>query len=79
MGEQFIQTLKSRGHSVAGLSERKRNGMAPAATAQLRSGLGFDDSLLAEALWSWTELAFNRSSHVDFQRTKSMLKWQREG
>lgn len=74
-GEDFIQTLKSRGQSVAGLSERNEWDW-PTASAAL------DLNLLDDSCWPASLADLDRSTlqpifTTDFERTKVMLCWQR--
>tara|TARA_R110000796_G_scaffold227766_4_gene344710 strand:+ start:77927 stop:79342 length:1416 start_codon:yes stop_codon:yes gene_type:complete len=76
-GEQFIQTLKSRGHSVAGLSERNEwdwHLQQPQLDLTV-----LDDSCWPEALVELDKSLLQPIFTTDFQRTKVMLMWQREG
>lgn len=74
-GEQFIQTLKSSGQSVAGLSERNEWDWTIASAT-------LDLSLLDDSCWPASLAALDKSTlqpvfTTDFQRTKALLHWQR--
>lgn len=74
-GEQFIQTLKSKGQSVAGLSERNEWDW-PVGTAALDLTL-LDDSCWPSSLAGLDKLLLQPIFTTDFQRTKALLHWQR--
>ena len=76
-GEQFIQTLKSKGQSVAGLSERNEWDW-PVDTAALDLTL-LDDSCWPASLAGLDKQLLQPMFTTDFQRTKALLHWQREG
>ncbi|WP_022961740.1 CYTH domain-containing protein [Halopseudomonas pelagia] len=76
-GEQFIQTLKSRGQSVAGLSERNEWDW-PLDQSELNLAL-LDDSCWPEALANLDKALLQPVFTTDFQRTKVLLSWEREG
>lgn len=76
-GEQCIQTLKSRGQSVAGLSERNEWDWY-LDQPELNLAL-LDDSCWPEALASLDKALLEPVFSTDFQRTKVMLCWEREG
>lgn len=74
-GEQFIQTLKSKGQSVAGLSERNEWDWPV-------SGPALDLTLLDDSCWPATLAGLDKLSlrpvfTTDFQRTRATLCWQR--
>jgi len=74
-GEQFIQTLKSKGQSVAGLSERNEWDW-PVEAAALDLTL-LDDSCWPASLASLDKLLLLPVFTTDFQRTKAIIQWQR--
>lgn len=76
-GEEFIQTLKSRGQSVAGLSERNEWDWSVAAAALDLTLL--DDSCWPASLAELDKLTLQPVFTTDFQRTKAILRWEREG
>lgn len=76
-GDQYIQTLKSRGHSVAGLSERNEWDW-PLQQPELDRTL-LDDSCWPDALAGLDKSLLQPIFSTDFERTKVMLVWQREG
>ncbi|MFO7703660.1 MAG: CYTH domain-containing protein [Halopseudomonas sp.] len=76
-GDQFIQTLKSRGHSVAGLSERNEWDW-PLQQPELDRAL-LDDTCWPDALAGLDKNLLQPIFTTDFERTKVMLVWQREG
>lgn len=76
-GEQFIQTLKSRGQSVAGLSERNEWDW-PVSAAALDLTL-LDDSCWPASLGALDKLTLVPVFTTDFQRTKAILRWERAG
>lgn len=74
-GEQFIQTLKSKGQSVAGLSERNEWDWPV-------GGPGLDLTLLDDGCWPASLAGLDKLSlrpmfTTDFQRTRGILRWQR--
>lgn len=76
-GEQFIQTLKSRGQSVAGLSERNEWDWylsQPALDLNL-----LDDQCWPQALAELDKTQLQPVFTTDFQRTRAMLCWERDG
>lgn len=76
-GDQFIQTLKSRGQSVAGLSERNEWDWhldQPALDVTL-----LDDSCWPQALANLDKTLLQPVFTTDFQRTKVLLGWERDG
>ena len=76
-GEQFIQTLKSSGQSVAGLSERSEwDWTVDAAALDLTL---LDDSCWPASLAPLDKLNLLPVFTTDFQRTKAMLQWERDG
>ncbi|PRB84291.1 inorganic triphosphatase [Pseudomonas sp. MYb185] len=76
-GEQFIQTLKSRGQSVAGLSERNEwDWTVDAAALDLTL---LDDSCWPASLSALDKLTLLPVFTTDFQRTKALLRWERDG
>lgn len=74
-GEQFIQTLKSKGQSVAGLSERNEWDW-PVEGASLDLTL-LDDSCWPASLAGLDKLSLRPVFTTDFERTKAILRWQR--
>ena len=74
-GEQFIQTLKSKGQSVAGLSERNEWDWSVSAAALDLTLL--DDSCWPASLAGLDKLLLLPVFTTDFQRTKALLRWQR--
>ena len=74
-GDQFIQTLKSRGQSVSGLSERNEWDWYPD-KAELDISL-LDDSCWPQALAGMDKGTLQPLFTTDFQRTKVLLKWER--
>lgn len=74
-GEQFIQTLKSKGQSVAGLSERDEwNWSVSAAALDLTL---LDDNCWPASLEGLDKLLLQPVFTTDFQRTKAIVRWQR--
>lgn len=76
-GEQYIQTLKSKGQSVAGLSERNEWDWPT-------DGPGLDLTLLDDSCWpaslaTLDKLLLQPVFTTDFQRTKALLNWEHEG
>ena len=74
-GEQFIQTLKSKGQSVAGLSERNEWDWSV-------EGGSLDLTLLDDSCWPASLATLDKLSlrpvfTTDFERTKAILRWQR--
>lgn len=76
-GDQFIQTLKSSGQSVAGLSERSEWDW-PVSAASLDLTL-LDDSCWPASLAPLDNLHLLPVFTTDFQRTKALLRWERDG
>ncbi|MEH6389756.1 CYTH domain-containing protein [Pseudomonas profundi] len=76
-GDQYIQTLKSRGQSVAGLSERNEWDW-PLNQDHLDLSL-LDDSCWPQALADLDLSQLQPLFTTDFQRTRAMIKWEREG
>src|SRR5690606_27389059 len=76
-GDQFIQTLKSSGQSVAGLSERSEWDW-PVSAASLDLTL-LDDSCWPASLAPLDHLHLLPVFTTDFQRTKALLRWERDG
>lgn len=76
-GEEFIQTLKSRGQSVAGLSERNEWDWH-LQQDELDMAL-LDDTCWPEALASLDKSQLQPVFTTDFQRTKVLLQWERDG
>jgi triphosphatase len=75
-GEAFIQTLKSRGESVAGLSERNEwDWYLPEPRLQLDL---LDDQCWPAALADLDKTSLQPVFTTDFERTKVLLRWQRE-
>lgn len=75
--ETYIQTLKSRGQSVAGLSERNEWNWT-LAQAELDTQR-LDDSCWPQALASLDKGTLAPIFRTDFQRQKLDLRWQQEG
>lgn len=75
-GEQVIQTLKSRGQSVSGLSERNEWNWYPD-KADLDVNL-LDDSCWPQALADLDKSLLQPVFTTDFQRTKVLLRWERQ-
>ena len=76
-GERYIQTLKSKGQSVVGLSERNE-WECPVTSAEL------DLTLLTDDCWPATLAELDKTLlqpvfTTDFQRTKAILRWLRDG
>ncbi|MAG64707.1 inorganic triphosphatase [Pseudomonas sp.] len=76
-GDTYIQTLKSRGQSVAGLSERNEWDW------YLKSD-ALDLALLDDSCWpaSLAELDKQQLQPLfttDFERTRALLRWERDG
>lgn len=76
-GDQYIQTLKSRGQSVAGLSERNEWDW-PLSQDNLDLSL-LDDSCWPQALAELDRSLLQPVFTTDFNRTRVMIKWEREG
>src|SRR5690606_40881323 len=76
-GDQFIQTLKSSGQSVAGLSERSEWDWNVAAAALDLTLL--DDSCWPASLAPLDKLNLLPVFTTDFQRTKAIVQWERDG
>ena len=74
-GEQFIQTLKSRGQSVAGLSERNEWDW-PLTRPELDTGL-LDDSCWPAALAELDKSRLAPIFSTDFERDKAEIAWGR--
>ena len=74
-GELFIQTLKSKGQSVAGLSERNEWDWS-VGTAALDLTL-LDDNCWPSSLADIDKRLLQPIFTTDFQRTKALLRWQR--
>ena len=74
--DQFIQTLKSKGQSVAGLSERNEWDWQVSAAALDLTLL--DDSCWPASLAGLDKLLLQPVFTTDFQRTKAILRWQRD-
>ena len=74
--EQFIQTLKSKGQSVAGLSERNEWDW-PVSEQALDLAL-LDDSCWPASLADLDKLLLQPVFTTDFQRTKAIVRWQRD-
>ena len=74
--DQFIQTLKSKGQSVAGLSERNEWDWQLSAAALDLTLL--DDSCWPASLADLDKLLLQPVFTTDFQRTKAILRWQRD-
>ncbi len=75
-GEQFIQTLKSKGQSVAGLSER--NEWDWPVSAQALDLTLLDDGCWPASLAKLDKLLLQPVFTTDFERTKAILRWQRD-
>lgn len=76
-GETYIQTLKSRGQSVAGLSERNE-------WDWYLQGDALDLTLLDDTCWPASLAGLDRGRieplfTTHFQRTKVLLGWERDG
>ncbi|MGB7386822.1 MAG: CYTH domain-containing protein [Pseudomonas neustonica] len=76
-GDAIIQTLKSRGQSVAGLSERNEWDW------NLQK-LELDFTLLDDSCWPASLAELDKSAlqpvfTTDFQRTRALLRWERDG
>lgn len=76
-GDTYIQTLKSRGQSVAGLSERNEWDW------YLKKG-ELDLALLDDSCWPAELAELDKQSlqsvfTTDFQRTRALLRWERDG
>jgi len=76
-GDAIIQTLKSRGQSVAGLSERNEWDWNLQEQA-------LDFSLLDDSCWPAALAELDKSTlqpvfTTDFQRTRVLLRWERDG
>ena len=76
-GDQLIQTLKTRGQSVAGLSERNEWDWY-LNTEQLDTGL-LDDDCWPATLADLDKGLLQPLFTTDFQRCKMLLRWQRDG
>ena len=76
-GDAIIQTLKSRGQSVAGLSERNEWDW-PLQTLELDFSL-LDDHCWPAALAELDKSCLQPVFTTDFQRTRALLRWEREG
>lgn len=75
-GEQCIQTLKSRGQSVSGLSERNEWDWY-SDKPELDTTL-LDDSCWPQALADLDKRLLQPVFTTDFQRCKALLRWERE-
>lgn len=75
-GDRAIQTLKSRGQSVSGLSERNEFDWYPE-KPELDVAL-LDDSCWPQALAGLDKSLLQPIFTTDFQRTKVLLRWERE-
>jgi len=75
-GDQCIQTLKTRGQSVSGLSERNEWDWYPD-SAELDLGL-LDDSCWPQALADLDKTRLQPIFTTDFNRTKVLLRWERD-
>ncbi|MEH6564033.1 MAG: CYTH domain-containing protein [Halopseudomonas sp.] len=76
-GAAVIQTLKSRGQSVAGLSERNEWDWH-LQQSELDLDL-LDDSCWPAALADLDKRTLQPVFTTDFQRTRALLRWEREG
>lgn len=76
-GDAIIQTLKSRGQSVAGLSER--NEWDWYLKQQTLDFNLLDDSCWPAALAELDKSTLQPVFTTDFQRTRALLRWEREG
>lgn len=76
-GDQYIQTLKSRGQSVAGLSERNEWDW-PLSQNHLDLSL-LDDSCWPQALAELDRTLLQPVFTTDFNRTRAMIAWVRDG
>lgn len=76
-GEQLIQTLKSKGASVAGLSERNEWDWYLKSNRLVLSHL--DDSCWPESLRELDKKQLKAVFSTDFKRQFAELRWQREG
>ena len=76
-GDTFIQTLKSRGQSVAGLSERNEWDWY-LKKGELDLGL-LDDSCWPAELAELDKTSLQPVFTTDFQRTRAQLCWERDG
>ena len=76
-GEQLIQTLKSKGASVAGLSERNEFDWQLKSNRLVLSHL--DDSCWPESLRELDKKQLKAVFSTDFKRQFAELRWQREG
>ncbi|HHX34778.1 MAG TPA: inorganic triphosphatase [Gammaproteobacteria bacterium] len=76
-GEQLIQTLKSKGASVAGLSERNEFDWQLKSNRLVLSHL--DDSCWPESLHELDKKQLKAVFSTDFKRQFAELRWQREG
>lgn len=76
-GDIYIQTLKSRGQSVAGLSERNEwDWQVPAPTLDFAL---LDDRCWPAALAELDHQLLQPVFTTDFERTKVLLRWARDG
>ncbi len=76
-GEQLIQTLKSKGSSVAGLSERNEWDWYLKSNRLVLSHL--DDSCWPESLRKLDKKQLKAVFSTDFKRQFAELRWQRDG
>lgn len=76
-GEQMIQTLKSKGSSVAGLSERNEWDWALKSNRLVLSHL--DDSCWPQSLAELDKKQLKAVFSTDFKRQFAELRWQRDG
>ena len=76
-GEQFIQTLKSKGASVAGLSERNEWDWYLKSNRLVLSHL--NDSCWPESLRELDKKQLKAVFSTDFKRQFAELSWQRDG
>ncbi len=76
-GEQLIQTLKSKGASVAGLSERNEWDWTLKSNRLVLSHL--DDSCWPESLAELDKKQLKAVFSTDFKRQFAELRWQRDG
>ena len=76
-GEQLIQTLKSKGSSVAGLSERNEWDWYLKSNRLVLSHL--DDSCWPESLRELDKKQLKAVFSTDFKRQFAELRWQRDG
>ena len=75
-GEQFLQPLKSKGQSVAGRSER--NEWDWPVSAQALDLTLLDDGCWPASLAKLDKLLLQPVFTTDFERTKAILRWQRD-